>query len=158
VISLSMGLSSAQVMNPALGTQSNVLEQFEVALATLFFLAINGHHVLLTALSESFATLPLSLQGFQTQVFSQFGTVVHDVMVAGVQIAAPVMVSILCVNVIMGIVGRAVPQINVLITSLPVNILAGFMVLIISVPLFMDSMSGVANRMFEHLFAIMREI
>lgn len=158
IISLSMGLSNAQIMNPTLGTQGNVIEQFEVTLATLFFLAINGHHVLLRALTESFTTLPLSMQSFQLKVFSQFGTVVQDVVVAGIQIGAPVMIALLCMNVTMGIVGRAVPQINVLITSLPVNILVGLLILMVSVPMFVDSMGVIANSMFEHLFSMMKEI
>lgn len=48
--------------------------------------------------------------------------------------SAPVMVVIFFLNVAMGIVGRAVPQINVLVTSLPVNILAGLLVMIVTLP------------------------
>jgi flagellar biosynthetic protein FliR len=98
------------------------------------------------------------MKAFEFQVFANFGTVMQDIFVAGIKIGAPVMVALLLMNVTMGIIGRAVPQINVLITSLPVNILVGFIILIVSTPLFIDSLTGVANKMFENMFAIMKEL
>ena len=60
LVSMSMGLSSAQMFNPALGGQSSAIEQFYLAFATLFYLSVNGHHFLLSGLVDSFRVLPIS--------------------------------------------------------------------------------------------------
>lgn len=158
IISVSMGLSGAQLLNPALGQQGSAMEQFETALATLFFLAINGHHFFLIGLAESFTLLPISNLFIKAQVFSQFGGLVQEIVVIGIKISAPVLIAVLFTNVAMGIVGRAVPQINVLITSLPVNILVGFVVLIVSVPLFIGEMGDLIDVMADRLFWLMKAI
>ena len=158
LISTSIGLANAQILNPALGTTGSPVEQFQVALATLFFLAINGHHLFLGGLVESFELVPLSVAGLNIQVFSQAGGMVQEIVVMGIKISAPVMVAIFFMNLAMGIVGRAVPQINVLITSLPVNILVGFLVMIVSVPLFIVEMGDLLNMMTERLFYVMKEL
>lgn len=156
VISLSMGLSNAQLLNPALGISGSAVEQFEVAIATLFFLGIQGHHLFLEGLAESFRVIPLSIEALNLSSFAHFGMMVQEVLIIGIKIAAPVMISIFFMNLAMGIVGRAVPQINVLVTSLPVNIGVGFLVLIISIPLFIGEMDILLNSMAERLFMFMK--
>jgi flagellar biosynthetic protein FliR len=156
IISMSMGLSSAQLLNPAMGGEGSVIEQFEVAMATLFFLAINGHHLFLTGLVESFQVLPMSLSGLNFELFAETGKLVQEIMVIGLKISSPILAAILFTNVAMGILGRAVPQINVFITSLPVNILLGFFIIALSIPLFVEEMGFLLNEMTEAMFEMMK--
>lgn len=156
LISISIGLSSAQMFNPAIGEQSSVVEQLKVTLATLFFLAINGHHMLLSALVQSFTLVPLSTAGLNLQVFRDMAALGQEVLLIGVKIAAPIMISVLLMNLAMGILGRAVPQINVLITSWSANILLGFLVLFVCLPFFFDEMKGTINTMTLQIFDVMK--
>lgn len=158
LISMSMGLSSAQIFNPAIGEQGSVVEQLKVVLATLFFLAINGHHLLLSALVQSFTLIPLSAAGLNLQVFRDIAYLGQEVLLIGIKIAAPIMISVLIVNLALGILGRAVPQINVLITSWSVNILLGFLVLFVSLPFFFDELKGSLNDMTLQVFAVMKAL
>jgi flagellar biosynthetic protein FliR len=155
IASASIGLSSAQLFNPSLGGQSTSIEQLKVILGSLFYLGIQGHHLFLSGLVDSFRLSPLGDLSFSFNGFIQMGTLVQQVMEIGVKMSAPVMVSILFMNVAMAVIGRAVPQINVMITSLPVNILAGLFVLIISLPLFVWQLDGLLEftgiRMYELL-------
>lgn len=155
IVGASMGIANAQLFNPALGARVTSMEQFHLALATLFFLAINGHHILLSGIVESFNLVPLAGESIAFTGFKKMGFLVQEIMVIGFKLAAPVMVSILFLNIAMGVIGRTVPQINVLITSLPINILVGFVVLIVSVPLFLwkmhDLMDLTAVRVFQML-------
>jgi flagellar biosynthetic protein FliR len=137
IIATSMGLTSATVFNPASGTNSTVIEKFYIVLLTLLLLGLNVHHSFLSAMVESFYAVPMSLSGIDlAAVIDQKGgsEMFQQVTVAGLKMSAPVMVVIFFLNVAMGIVGRAVPQINVLVTSLPVNILAGLLVMIVTLP------------------------
>jgi flagellar biosynthetic protein FliR len=161
LISTSMGLASAQVFNPALGNQSLTVEQFHVTLATLIFLALNGHHFFLTGLAQSFEALPLAEVGIKIATTNlsgvEFGgTILQKVTEAGIRISAPVMVAIFFMNMAMGIMGRAVPQINVLITSLPVNILSGLVVMIVAIPALVFELDHQVIEFAEMLFKFMK--
>lgn len=137
MIATSMGLTSATVFNPSSGTNSTVVEKFYIVLLTLLLLGLNVHHSFLSAMVESFNAIPISPAGIDLAALSQQkggSEMFQQVTVAGLKMAAPVMVVIFFLNVAMGIVGRAVPQINVLVTSLPVNIMAGLLVMIVTLP------------------------
>ena len=83
---------------------------------------------------------------------------IRMVTVAGLKMSAPVMVVIFFLNVAMGIIGRAVPQINVLVTSLSVNIVAGLLVMIVTLPaliLGLDrDLAQFADLLFKYLRAV----
>ena len=119
---------------------------------------IQGHHIFLVGLHESFHLLPI--KGFAVNAahigsFSELGKTVFEV---GLRLAAPVLVSILLVNVALGIIGRTVPQINVLITSLPINVLVGLALLILSAPFLIDYMNQVFEISSNEVFRFMREM
>lgn len=158
LISLAMGLSSAQMFNPSLNSSGSSIEQFENILASLIFLAINGHHLFLSGLFKSFEAVPLSLGAVQFFNPQYLGTIVQAVVVAGLKLSAPVMISVLFLNIAMGIAGRAVPQMNVLVMSLPVTILAGFAILLVALPLYFDQTSEVLNSMTEYLFGALKAL
>lgn len=156
IISVSIGLASAQLYNPAMGATSNVVEQFQLMLATLFFLALNGHHVFLTGVAQSFEMVPVASMGFNVEAFSNVAAAAQDVMLMGLKMAAPILIAIFLANVAMGVIGRAVPQINVLVTSMPVTTLIGLGVLFIGMPLFIVEMDGLMVVMADRLFQFMK--
>lgn len=158
VVSISMGLASAQLFNPSMGETSSAFDQFFGILATLFFLAINGHHFLIGGLVDSFRLVPLTALTVDLTAFGGFGAVVSEAMVIAVKICAPVMISILFMNIAMGIVGRTVPQINVLITALPVNSMVGFIIVIIALPFLVWEMHVILDKTIAHLFGFMRAL
>ncbi len=156
IVSITIGVSTEQLFNPSFGGHVSAVEQIHVMLASLFFLAINGHHVFLSGLIQSFDILPLSVQGLSFGAFSQVGDMAQEIVVAGVKMASPAIATIFFMNVALGITSRAVPQVNILMTSLPVNILLGLFVMVISLPLFVTNMHELLNGMIGRLFSIMK--
>ena len=82
---------------------------------------------------------------------------VQDIIELGLKFSAPVVISILVVNLILGVIGKTVPQLNVLVTSFPINILIGFVLLMITLPMLMDQMGDYlelsTTRVFEFVKA-----
>ena len=156
IISVSMGLSSIQLFNPTVGDRSSAFDQLLVGLGSLFFLAINGHHIFLGGLRDSFVLVPLSGDLISTAFFGQMGVIVQEITAIGVKVSAPVLIAILFMNVAMAVIGRAVPQINVLITSLPVNIMVGFLVIFVSLPLIIWQMHDLLDLTAERVFQMMK--
>ncbi len=156
LISMAMGLSAAQIFNPSMNMQQSAVNQLYFFLAAFLFLAIRGHHYFITGLAKSFEMIPLSVLIPRLSSLGEFALLGQMIMEVALLLAAPVLVSILLVNFSLGIMGRAVPQINVLITSLPVNALMGLMVLIIALPFFVDALKTQIMDFSDILFNFLR--
>ncbi len=156
LISTSIGLSSAQMYNPMSGAQSNIFEQFQMLLATLVFFALQGHHFMVSALQQSFEIFPVTRIGFHEMAFGGVANLGGLLMEIALKMAAPVVVAIFLVNLMMGILGRTVPQLNVLMTGFSFTLLAGFLVLVVTLPLMISEMSVVAETTGHYLFQFMR--
>ena len=140
MLSQAMGLSSAQAFNPMIGGQVTPVETLYVTLASLFYLTVNGHHFLITGLASSLDWVPLATLKLNTSQFVGLGHLMQEVIELGLKFSAPIVISILAVNLVLGVVGKTVPQLNVLVTGFPVNILIGFFLLIVTLPVFFDQM------------------
>jgi len=156
LISVSLGLTSIQLFDPAFNDRSSAFDQFLIGLGTLFFLGINGHHLLLGGLGDSFTLIPLSGNLLTMTFFGHMGEIVQEITVIGIKISGPVLVAILFTNIAMAVIGRTVPQINVLITSIPVNIFVGLLVLFVSLPLILWQMPEILNLTAERVFQMMK--
>jgi len=158
LIGISSGLASAQIYNPAMGSQTSILEQFQVMMATLLFLALSGHHYFIEGLIKSYEFLPVGELSFNAAATRNLAMLAQDVIYLGVQLAAPIILSIFLANLAMGIIGRAVPQMNVLMTSMQATILVTFAVLIVCIPVTLASMNSILGRMTDELMQILRVI
>ena len=156
IISMAMGLSAAQIFNPSMNMQQSAVNQLYFFLAAFLFLAIHGHHYFIVGLLQSFDLVPISVLLPRLSSLGEFALLGQKIMEVALLLSAPVMVSILLVNFSLGIMGRAVPQINVLITSLPVNALMGLGVLIIVLPFFIDALKGQIVDFSDILFNFLR--
>jgi flagellar biosynthetic protein FliR len=140
MVSQAMGLSAASMFNPSMGGQTSSVEQFYISLATLFYLAVNGHHYLIRGLVDSFAWVPSAQMTLNVSQFTGVGQMTQQITELGLRFSAPVVISILAVNLVLGVVGKTVPQLNVLVTSFPINIMAGLGLLIVTLPMLLDQM------------------
>jgi flagellar biosynthetic protein FliR len=124
-----MGLGLARVFNPALGAQSDVMEQFYVMFATVLFLLLNGHLLVLGAVLDSFKSLPPLAVTVRPEAFEVLVGLLGGAYVMALKVAAPTLVVFFLVSAVMGFLGRTVPQINILVVGFPVRITVGLAVL-----------------------------
>lgn len=158
IVTLSLGLSADQLFMASMDRRVTVVEQFQLMLASLFFLAFNGHHIFIDGLVHSFNFAQLHETGLSFLALRDISYIAHEIIVFGIKLAAPVLGAIFISNISLGIIGRAVPQINVLVTSWPVNILLGFGVLFVSLPLFVWSLKGNLDWGAEVLFDFLKNM
>lgn len=158
LVSMSVGLSASQMYNPMMGSNGNSIDQFYSTLGTLVFLAINGHHMLLSAIAQSYELVPVSVLSLKVGPFAEMAAYGTEVFVMAIKMCAPVLVTILLVNLAMGILGRAVPQINVLVTSMPVTIMLGMAVVFICLPLLVLEMNGLVEITASKLMTVMKQL
>lgn len=85
MISQAMGLSAASMFNPSMGGQTSSVEQFYTTLATLFYLAVNGHHYLITGLVNSYQWAPAAKMGLNVSQFTGVGHMVQEIVELGLR-------------------------------------------------------------------------
>lgn len=158
LMSVSMGLSAAQLFNPAMDAQGTSLEQFQMVLATLLFLLLNGHHLFLLGLGESFNALPLSFDSFNFESVKSIALMGQEVLAVGLKLSAPIVISVFITNLSMGVIGRAVPQINVLVTSLHLTIIVGLFVFLMSLPLMVSEMDDLKDLLAGRLWDVIKQL
>lgn len=133
-IGLQMGLSFASFFDRSAGGQTMVLSRFLNMVAMLLFLALDGHLLLLAALVDSFNALPIG----GTPLFSGGWLAVAraggHVFSSGVLLALPLIAALLIVNLAMGILNRASPQLSIFAVGFPVSLAGGMLVMILVMP------------------------
>lgn len=134
ITGMTMGLSFASFFDPQSQGQSNSISQFLVLLATLAFLAVNGHLLLLAALAHSFSTLPISASPLGGQMFRQIADWGGIIFSAGIQLSLPMVAALLITNIALGILSRAAPQLNLFGIGFPVTLTVGFVVIGLALP------------------------
>ena len=140
-----MGLAMASHFDPHQESQTQVLAEVQMAVAMLLFLVLDGHHLVFRAALQSYEIVGFGKAAFG-QVFEQkIIEFTGQVVLFGLEISAPVSISMFVVNVAFGVIAKAIPQLNVLVLSMSVTALIGLMVLFISMPQF----GSVAASLFE---------
>src|SRR5882762_6064948 len=135
-ISLSMGLGFATLVDPQRGANTTVLGQMFMIIGILTYLAINGHLVLLGTLAESFQTLPIGA----AHIGKNF---LMSVVLWGARVfESGLLIALVIVNLALGVVTRAAPQLNLFGIVFTITLLCGFFVLIVGLDGIMAGISG----------------
>lgn len=142
LVSMSMGLSFAQMADPLRGTQTTTISQFFLIMATLLFLALDGHLALLELTARSFTLLPVGATGLGAQDAWDLAAFGGWVFLGGVQIALPAMTALLLVNLAFGVMARSAPTLNALAVGFPVALIFGLVILLFALPTLRGSLEG----------------
>ena len=133
VMSFQVGMAIANVFDPTTSTQGAILAQFASILAMLLWLGAGVHHVFLLALADSFTLLPIG-QPWSFQGWDLLNDATAQMFELAIRLMAPVLLLLFFVNVALGLLARAVPQIQVFFVSFPVTLGVGLLTLAISLP------------------------
>lgn len=132
---LQMGLGFASFYDPINATHNPVISQLMGVIATLAFLALNVHLLMISALAESFQTLPIGSM-LPAQSFLGVANWGGSIFAYALQISLPILAALLITNIALGILTRAAPQLNLFAVGFPVTLAIGFFVLVLSMPYF----------------------
>jgi flagellar biosynthetic protein FliR len=158
IISLQMGLSFATFFDPVAGGQTAVIGEFLMLIATLIFLSLNGHLLLVDALARSFEWLPIT----ETQphkggwlMLARFGS---TIFAAGLLMALPVVTALLITNIALGILTRAAPQLNLFAIGFPITLTVGFGVLLLALGHLAPVLQGFYDLGFQTMANLVRAL
>ena len=150
LIGLQMGLNYAGFFDPTTGGQGTVTARFFSTVVGLLFIVINGHLLVVAAVVQSFRAFPVApepfafLRALQPQVWGA------EVFALGLWIALPLIAMLLFVNLVLGVISRVAPQMNVFAIGFPVTLSVGLVGMFLTLPLMQGPFTMALERMLAH--------
>ena len=135
ILDIQAGYSAVSVLNPTTQQQVTIIGEFELALASLLYLASDSHHQLLQGIAGSFSILPLPWSGIDDMLAPSVVTFFTQALFIVLRIAGPVAITLFLTNLTLGLMSRVAPQMNVFSVGLPMDMLVGLTMIVITMPL-----------------------
>lgn len=136
LIGLQMGLGFAIFFDPQNSGQIDIIGRFLGVIASLAFLAMDGHLMMIALISQSFSTLPVGSDGITNVTFTTLANWGGEIFKSGLQLSLPVLTALLITNLALGILTRVAPQLNIFAVGFPLTLTIGLFVLAFSMPFY----------------------
>ena len=154
LIDYQIGFSMVNVYDPLSQTQITITGNLYYFLLILMFLVTRSYYYLIHGLKDSFSLIPIGELGINRLLYDSFSKVMTDYFLVAMQIAAPIFFVVLMTNIVLGVLARTVPQLNMFVIGFPLNILFGLSVLFLTLYLF----HTVSEILMEYYIDFMYEI
>lgn len=149
-----IGFSYANLVDPQSGVRNSTISALYSGLAVLVFFLVNAHHVLLRILVESYEAIPIGIGGVAATGGTLVTRMLGVVFVLGVQLAAPVLMVLLLVEVALGLLGRVAPSLNLLMFGFPIRLVAGLLAIATVLGAFPSAVGSMLSSSFELAVAV----
>ena len=135
MIGQQMGLNLGEVFDPQFGASGSVLGELYFMLTLVVFLVVDGHHAMVRGVRDIFDALPLLEAGVDRGVVETVVGLLGGATVLAIRLAAPMLVTMLVVDLVLGLIGKTVPQMNVMSAGLTLRAVVGMVILIVGLSL-----------------------
>lgn len=142
LIGLQMGLSFGGFIDPQSGAQAPIVGGFLGLLATLVFLGMDGHLMMIAALAQSFAVVPIGAPTGPITDPARLAALGGAIFALGLKLAAAPAATLLLVNLSLGVLARSAPQLNVFAVGFPATLLVGFVALLAALRVFLPGIEA----------------
>jgi flagellar biosynthetic protein FliR len=105
-------------------------------LGLLVFLALNGHHLIISAVFQSFELIPIGRLSLTPAALNGIAGLSGSVFLIALKISAPVIITLFIVDILTGVMGRTIPNSNLYQSFMPLRLGAGLLILALSFPVF----------------------
>ncbi|PCJ49981.1 MAG: flagellar biosynthetic protein FliR [Gammaproteobacteria bacterium] len=137
IIAMSSGLGFAQINDPSSGVTVPAVGQFFLMMATLIFLAVDGHLMMFEIIIRSFDTLPVSTKSLPMESIAELISFAGMMFSAGLMMALAAVISLLLVNLAFGILTKVAPTLNIFVIGFPIILTFGLLILWFTISGFM---------------------
>ena len=155
-IAMSMGLGFAQTVDPQNGVSVPLVSQFLTIVVTLLMVTLNVPGMIVKMLADSFTILPISPIGLTAEDFRAIAWFGQQMYINAVLVALPIVTTLLMVNLAMGVITRAAPQMNIFSVGFPATLMIGFFLLFLAAPLWFPNVEQFVQQAFVLITEILR--
>ncbi len=121
MIAQASGLAIAEIFDPAQETNVSVFSRLLFLVTLAIFLSIGGHRMVMAGLLDTFQAMPPGSAAVPRSLVETLATLVAASFSLGIRAAAPLVVSLLLANLVLGLIGRTLPQLNILVVGFGIN-------------------------------------
>lgn len=156
LVSMQMGLTASQALDPATGNTSPVLSQAYTILASMIFIGLNAYQWLFGAIYKTFQLFPPGYGFFVSgHVTNNFMHLTSEIFSVGIGIALPIFAVLLITDVLLGFVSKMMPKMNIFMVAMPVKIYLGMFLLIILTPLISSRITLLLEHYISNIISIL---
>lgn len=148
IIDRDLGFAMVNVVNPMDESQIPITANLFYIFSILIFLQLNLHHQLITALVVSYERIPLGSNFFVFNAYALILEILAQTFIIGFQVAAPFIITVMIANIILGLLAKAMPGMNVFILGMPFKIFFGFLLFIMLMPFYYEIFSEILHSGF----------
>lgn len=135
VVGFQMGLNFASFFDPSMGSQTSAVARFFGQIATLLFVVMNGHLMVLMAVNKSFVAFPVDQNFLQAMAQMQLYKLGTDLFASALWIALPMVGMLMFANLALGIISRVAPQLNIFAIGFPITLVVGLVGIAFTLPM-----------------------
>lgn len=147
MIDMEIGFSMVQEMDPTTSVSSTVTSNLYSYVFMLFFLVSDMHYFIIDALYDSYQLIPIGGAKFSGNLYTIMITYITDYFIIGFRIILPIFACILVINIILGILAKIAPQMNMFVIGMQLKILVGLFLVFVTLQLF----AGVSDFLFQEM-------
>jgi flagellar biosynthetic protein FliR len=134
LLGIQIGFGAVQLLDPMTAQHSSLVSEYFRIIASLVFLSLNAHMIVVAAIVSSYDAIPPFGARLSPALGEEVLQLSQHMFLVALQLAAPVLVALILINLLLAMLGRAVAQINVFVLSFPITIAGGLLVLGLALP------------------------
>lgn len=151
-IDVQMGFAMVNVVDPQFGNTVPIIGNFKYIMALLLLLTVNGHHMLIDGLFKSVELIPVGAVTLGENAIIYIFQLFIQLFLVSLQVGLPVIGTLFIVDIGLGIVARTVPQMNVFVVGIPLKIIVGFTLLIMTFPIYVRILLHIFERLHSNIY------
>lgn len=156
IIDMKIGFGMANVIDPQNKIQVPLMGNFYYILAFLFMLLINGHHIIINALVDSYNYIPLGKLVYDENAMEIIVNGLVRAFEIGFKLSFPVVAIIFLTDIVLGIMAKTIPQMNVFVVGMPLKIFIGLAIIMITIPIFYNSIVEIFNIISNDIYKFIK--
>lgn len=153
-----LGFGIVSVLDPQTGQQMPLVGNFQYLLALMVLLLTNGHHLIIAALAKSFQVVPVGGEVLRPSLMDTVSILSNGVFLTAFKLAAPVLGAGFVTSVALGVMARAMPQMNVFVVGLPLKLVAGLVIMVAGLPLYLATLTRVLDGLYGSLAQLVQTL
>ncbi|MDR7856254.1 flagellar biosynthetic protein FliR [Tissierella sp.] len=153
---MKIGFGMANVIDPQNKVQVPLMGNFYYIISFLLLLGINGHHIIITALVDSYTFLPIGSFQYTGDVINILINTLVKSFEIGFKLSTPIVAIIFLTDVILGIISKTIPQMNVFVVGMPLKVMIGLLIILISMPVFFNAAQGIFDIITNDIYNFLK--
>ena len=152
IIDMKIGFGMANVIDPQNRVQIPLLGNFYYIFSFIIFLGINGHHRIILALRDSYSYITINSFNYTESTKTLIIDILAKSFEIGLKLSLPIVVVIFLADIILGILSKTIPQLNVFVVGMPFKILIGLVLILVGIPIFFNSIDGILDLIINYIY------